>query len=212
MPALPRACTALVAAGVLGLAACSAPSSPAPSSAPAVPSASASASAPSPVGGPAASGSHNDADVTFATSTVPHHQQAVEMSDLLLSKDSVDPDVSELATTSKAEQEPEIEQMTGWLQGWGAPASSPGGMGGMGGMADQDGMMSAADLQALAAATGKDAQTRYLRGMVRHHEGAVAMANTELQHGRNLEAKSLAISIVTSQQAEIDRMNQLLAR
>ena len=150
-------------------------------------------------------GSHDDADVAFATGMVPHHQQAVQMSDVLLGKAGVDADVLALATKIKAEQAPEIAQMTGWLNDWAAPAPT-GGMDGMGG-----GMMSQADMNALGSAQGRTAQTLFLQGMIRHHEGAVAMATTEVAQGKNAEAKSLAQSIVTSQQAEIDQMNQLLA-
>ena len=179
MTALRRALSALVVAGVIGLTGC---------------------------GGPA---SHNAADVAFATSMLPHHQQAVEMSDVLLAKDGVPDDVTRLATTIKAEQTPEIAQLTGWLQGWGAPVPS-GGAGGMSGMSADDGMMSDEEMGALAAASGRDARTLYLRGMVRHHEGAVTMARTEVEQGESTEAVALASSVVTSQQAEIEQMNQLL--
>ena len=131
------------------------------------------------------------------------------MSDTLLAKSGVDRDVTALATRIKAEQAPEIEQMRGWLSAWGAGdgRTAQGGMDGMG-----DGMMSAEEMNALGQADGRTAQTLYLQGMVRHHEGAVAMAQTEVAQGENADAKTLAQSIITSQQAEIDQMNQLLAR
>ncbi len=181
MPALPRVLTALVAALVLGLVGC---------------------------GRSPAASSHNDADVTFASSMLPHHQQAVEMSDLLLAKDGVAADVVRLATSIKEEQAPEIVEMTGWLTAWDAPPPSTGSMEGMGA---HDGMMDDADMRALEVATGKDARTLFLRGMVRHHQGAIAMARTEVEQGQDGAAKGLAASIVTSQQAEITRMNALLA-
>ena len=181
MTALRRALTAFVAAGLVGLSACGATS----------PDATA----------------HDDADVAFATSMLPHHEQAVTMSDLLLAKDGVDPDVSALARTIKAEQQPEITQMTGWLQEWAAPVPS---MGDMSGMGAHDGMLSTEQLDALSAATGKEAQTRFLKGMIGHHQGAVAMAQTEVASGQDGRAKALATSIVTSQQAEIEQMQHLL--
>ena len=157
---------------------------------------------------------HDDADVAFASGMVPHHRQAVQMSDVLLAKTGVDPDVVALATTIKAEQAPEIDRMTGWLTAWGAPAPTDGGgMGGMGGGAGMgDGMMTSEQLEALGSAQGRQAQTLFLQGMTAHHEGAVAMANAELTQGENADAKALAQSIVTSQQAEIDQMRQLLTR
>nr|WP_232531537.1 DUF305 domain-containing protein [Microlunatus antarcticus] len=156
-----------------------------------------------------ASTAHNDADVAFASGMVPHHRQAVQMSDTLLAKPGIDGDVTALASRIKAEQAPEIEQMRGWLSAWGAGVETNDG-GGMGGM--DDGMMSAEEMNALGEADGRTAQTLYLQGMVRHHRGAVAMAQTEVAQGENADAKALAQSIITSQQAEIDQMNQLLAR
>ncbi len=72
-----------------------------------------------------AASAHNDQDVMFAQMMLPHHKQAVEMSDMLLAKGSgVDTDVTTLAKQIKAEQSPEIKQLTSWLQGWGEPTES----------------------------------------------------------------------------------------
>ncbi len=49
-----------------------------------------------------AAGPHNDADVMFAHTMIPHHQQAIEMSDMILTKDAIDPQVSDLAEQIKA--------------------------------------------------------------------------------------------------------------
>lgn len=61
---------------------------------------------------------HNGADVKFAQMMIPHHQQAVEMSGLVLKADGVEPDVVALAEDIKAAQAPEIELMQGWLEDW----------------------------------------------------------------------------------------------
>jgi len=47
---------------------------------------------------------------------------------------------------------------------------------------------------------------------VKHHQGAIAMAQTEVSSGQNPDAKKLAQAIIASQQAEIEKMNALLAR
>ena len=90
-------------------------SAPAPSSSPAAPTAS----------GTPAAGPHDDADVMFATMVIPHHQQAIEMSDMILAKDGIDAEVTELARKIKGAQAPEINQMRGWLVGWGATRARP---------------------------------------------------------------------------------------
>ena len=163
----------------------------------------------------ASDGGH--ADVAFATGMVPHHRQAVQVSDLLLAKTGVDGDVRDLATRIRSEQAPEIEQLSGWLRDWGEPVppGTPGaGMGGTGSTGGMDmpgdGMMTPAELDALTTASGAHAQRLFLQEMIRHHTGAVAMARTEQEQGRNAAAKRLASSIVSSQQAEIDQMDRLL--
>jgi uncharacterized protein (DUF305 family) len=124
---------------------------------------------------------HNDADVMFAQHMIPHHTQAIEMSDTLLAKQGIDPRVTELATQIKAAQGPEIQQMQGWLTQWGTPSMPP--MSGHGDMPGMSGMMSEQDMTAL-----KDAQD-----------------------GQYPAAVEMARAIVTTQQQEIDTMNGILA-
>lgn len=64
---------------------------------------------------------HNQADAMFAQHMIPHHQQAIEMSDMLLGKQGIDPRVLDLAKQIKAAQAPEIEQMQTWLTQWACP-------------------------------------------------------------------------------------------
>jgi uncharacterized protein (DUF305 family) len=204
---------AAAAVAVTGLAGCASNDDPSSmpgmdhgssSSAPAAPSS--SAAAPTASGTPAA-GPHNNADVMFTTMMIPHHQQAIEMSDMILAKDGIDPAVTELARQIKDAQTPEITQMRGWLAGWGANPSPS-----MSGMDHGDGMMDPADMEALEKASGAEAAKLFLTSMVKHHQGAIAMAQTEESDGQNPEAKQLAQAIITSQQAEIEKMNTLLAQ
>lgn len=51
-----------------------------------------------------------------------------------------------------------------------------------------------------------------LRGMIAHHDGAVAMAKVAIEHGEAADVQSLAREIITAQEAEIIRMRILLAR
>lgn len=151
----------------------------------------------------------NPADLMFVQMMIPHHQQAVQMSDLLLAKSGVDPDVSALARQIKAAQQPEIEQMQGWLTGWGIDDSS---MGGMDHSDHMGGMLTAEQLEALKKADGPAGQKLFLEGMIQHHEGAIAMANNVLSGGRDPQVKKLAETIVTTQRAEITEMEKLLDR
>ncbi|MFJ4220520.1 DUF305 domain-containing protein [Curtobacterium luteum] len=151
---------------------------------------------------------HNDQDVMFAQMMLPHHQQAVEMSDMLLAKGSgVDTGVTDLAKQIKAEQSPEIKQLTGWLEGWGEPAESE--HSGMG--HSMSGMMSDSDMNGLDQASAKDAAKLYLEQMVQHHKGAVDMAKTEVDKGKNTKAVAMAKSIVSSQTEQITQLQDMLA-
>ena len=206
---LPRAVLLGIAAGtaaaLTGLAGCadndmSGMDHGSSSSASAAPSS--SAAAPSVSSTPAA-GPHNDADVMFASMMIPHHNQAIEMSDILLAKDATDSEVAALAQKIKAAQGPEVAQMTGWLVGWGEDPSA-------GGMQHGDGgMMSQAEMDALRNATGDEATQLFLDGMIKHHTGAIAMAKTELEEGANPDAKKLAQAIIDTQEAEIAEMRRL---
>ncbi|WP_027465408.1 DUF305 domain-containing protein [Curtobacterium sp. UNCCL17] len=155
-----------------------------------------------------AASAHNDQDVMFAQMMLPHHEQAVEMSDVLLAKgDGVDPDVVTLAKQIKAEQGPEITQLTSWLQGWGEPTESehPGSGHSM------SGMMSDSDMTDLDQASAKNAGKVFLQQMVQHHEGAVDMARSEVDKGKNTDAVAMAKSIVSSQTEQITQMQDMLA-
>ncbi len=147
----------------------------------------------------------NDPDIAFVTQMIPHHQQAVEMADILLGKTGVDPRVVDLATQIKAAQGPEITTMTSWLKSWGQPSPEP-----MDGMA-MDGMMSPDDMNALTNASGADSSKLFLQQMIQHHQGAIDMANEELSTGKNADALALAKTIADAQTAEIAKMNEILA-
>ena len=149
----------------------------------------------------------NNADVMFAQMMIPHHEQAIEMADMLLAKDGIDSDIVTLAEDIKAAQQPEIDQMEEWLQAWGADM---GDMGGMGGMGHDDGMMSDDYMAAFQDATGAEASRLFLEQMIEHHEGAIDMAQNEVDNGQNADAIDMAESIIDTQTAEIAQMEQLL--
>lgn len=149
----------------------------------------------------------NDADIAFTAGMIPHHEQAIEMSDIVLGKDGIDPRVGELAERIKTAQGPEIDRLQGWLRDWGAEHAGHGGdHAGHG-----DGTMTEEDLAALRDASGADASRLFLEQMIAHHEGAVQMAETQIAEGGNADAIALAREIASAQAAEIQQMRDLLA-
>ncbi|WP_426183452.1 DUF305 domain-containing protein [Microbacterium sp. TWP3-1-2b2] len=154
----------------------------------------------------------NDADEMFVTMMIPHHQQAIEMADIVLSKDGLDPAVAELAQQIKDAQGPEMERMLGWLEDWGVDYD-PDSSGGMdhGSMDDSgDGMMSEEDMTALEEADATQASRLFLEQMIMHHDGAVEMARTALEDGQNPDVLDLAQQVIDDQTAEITTMQDLL--
>jgi uncharacterized protein (DUF305 family) len=173
----------------------------------------------SPSAGASTDASFNDADVAFAQGMLPHHEGAIEMAQLATDR-AADPRVRDLAANIEAAQAPEIDTLNGWLDQWGATpsgsaSSSSAGMDGMDhsgqDMDDMGGDMGM-DLDALGAASGPDFDRLFLTQMVTHHQGAVAMAVTEIADGEYPDAIAMAESIRDSQSTEIDQMHDLLGQ
>lgn len=157
----------------------------------------------------------NDADVSFAQQMIPHHEQAIEMAQLAQGRAS-NPDVLELADNIEAAQGPEIETLKGWLESWGEDVPS-GDMGGMdhGDMSNDSGdtmagMMDDEEMNDLKDGSGAAWDRMFLEMMIEHHEGAIKMAQVEVDDGQNPDAVAMASKIIRDQQAEITLMQQLL--
>ncbi|MGV0790867.1 DUF305 domain-containing protein [Mycolicibacterium sp. XJ1819] len=152
---------------------------------------------------------YNADDIAFATNMIPHHEQAVELSALVPER-STDPELISLAEQISTAQQPEINAMKVFLVQWnenpddGTAGSDHGGHGEMAGMVDD------ATMEKLRSLSGAEFDTLWLQSMISHHEGAVEMAAAEIANGQNVDAKRLAQTIIDTQQAEIEQMNQML--
>jgi uncharacterized protein (DUF305 family) len=175
---------------------------------------------------------HNQADVSFVRDMIPHHHQAIAMAELA-DNHAASPQVAGLASRIEAAQQPEIDQMNGFLRAWNASTASgagsamssmphmPGmsgmnhdqndqsGMGSMPGMS-MPGMMSEAQMRQLDQTSGPAFDKMFLRMMIGHHQSAVTMSQTELVNGQNPDAKALAQRIIDAQQREIAEMHSML--
>ena len=160
----------------------------------------------------AGAGTFNEADVKFAQTMIPHHEQAIEMSDHLLAKSGVDPEVTRLAQQIKDAQGPEMATMTGFLRAWNQPLIPDHSAEADEHHWDAEGMLTPEAMQELMAADGPAGQQLFLEGMIEHHQGAVAMVQDEIDNGENVDAVQLARTIKDGQTAEIKAMESLLAK
>ena len=156
----------------------------------------------------ASSSDHSAQDVAFVNGMIPHHGQAVEMARLATTR-ALSTEVKDLARNIEAAQQPEIDTMNGWLRGWGEAEVNPATIAGHS-KHGASGMMSADEMTAMQVMSGAQFDRAFLEGMIKHHEGAIAMAKTQQKKGKFEPAKEMAASIITSQQAELAQMKQLL--
>lgn len=167
-------------------------------------------------------------DVAFMQHMIVHHAQAVEMVELLQTR-GVHPTVRRLGQRIAQSQEAEIALMRGWLSDRGQPLEMPGLGDGHAGMDHSahaghampasdtpimPGMLSPAQMQALAAASGPAFDRLFLEGMIRHHQGALDMVDALMAQPGAAEDTMLSdftTSVVGDQSAEILRMQSLLS-
>jgi uncharacterized protein (DUF305 family) len=151
--------------------------------------------------------SYTHQDLMFAEMMIPHHEQAVVMSDMALAT-SANPQVVDLAQRIKDGQGPEIDQMQGWLDAGGGAGQHHGGQAGMMGQ-DMGGMASDEDLRTLAGRSSPEFDRLFLELMIDHHEGAIIMVRM-ISNSSHQEVATLAKDIIDVQRAEIAEMRALL--
>jgi uncharacterized protein (DUF305 family) len=149
----------------------------------------------------ASSAKYSDDELMFAKIMIPHHEQAVTMSELAL-KNTSNSEVLALATAIRDAQAPEIEQMQGWLGKEDSHDAHNHDM-------EMGGMLTAEDLEKLASLRGDAFDQFFLASMIAHHEGALDMIEM-IKDSTNAEVEALADNIVKSQSAEIQAMKALL--
>lgn len=147
---------------------------------------------------PKANSEFSAGDISFAEEMIPHHEQAILMSDIALTNSTSD-EILALARDIKAAQAPEIEQMGGWT---GVNPSNH-----MGHM--MDGMLSDEEIQQLRDSEGVTFDRLFLEGMIAHHQGAIKMAQ-KVVGSKSMKVADLAASIIDAQEKEIAFMQELI--
>lgn len=142
---------------------------------------------------------YSSADIAFAEMMIPHHEQAIEMSEIAF-LNTTNPALLQLAQEIKDAQSPEIELMNSWT---GVKASTHAGH-------MMDGMLSESEMSDLREAKDKEFDRLFLEGMIKHHEGAIEMAQ-DVADSDNKGVADLSASIIGAQELEISKMKELLA-
>jgi uncharacterized protein (DUF305 family) len=145
-----------------------------------------------------------------------HHAQALEMTKLVPARTSRE-DLRLLAERIEVSQRDEIAQMRQWLahRGEAPPAPDAHQHAAMGHGPSMPGMLTAAELEQLAAASGTGFERLFLEKMIRHHEGAITMVRRLFGTpgaAQETETYRFATEVEADQRAEIARMRALLSR
>ena len=152
--------------------------------------------------------SWNSADETFVQNMIPHHEQAIAMADLVAER-STDQRLLTLAESIRSAQVPEVAALRELLAEWGVASDAHSGHGDD--AHAEHGMMTEAELEALADTTGAAFDAMWLRMMIAHHDGAIAMANEVLDAGSDPAVRTIAEAVIAGQRAEVAFMNGLVS-
>ena len=138
-------------------------------------------------------------DAGFLAAMVPHHEQALQLTAMVAGRDA-SPGLEAIALRIDRAQVEEIGQMQGLARARGL-ASGP--------AHDMPGMADPGTLQTLSTLRGPAFERLWLDTMIRHHEGAVAMARDYLATGTDDTLRRFAQVTVASQSWEIATMDRL---
>lgn len=150
-------------------------------------------------------GTPNDVDVHFIGMMVPHHEQAIEMSDVLLASDVKDAQVRDLAQRIKDGQERENEQMRAWADEWGIQEDME-----LHSKHIANGMFQPAELEQFATLKGDELRTAFLEMMHTHHAHVIDMTQGEVEGGGYAPLREMAQEMIDVQLAEMGEMEELL--
>ncbi len=169
------------------------------------------------------------AEAGFSRDMQAHHAQAIEMA-MEIHRKTDDVELRALAYDIATGQAGQRGEMYDWLVQWGLAQSGGPMMAWMDGadaghdhgsrdepLSDEEaraamGMATDAELQALRDADGSAADCLFLDLMIRHHEGAVPMAEAVIELGSEPRVLAVAGSMIAGQTAEIDAMESMRAR
>ena len=142
-------------------------------------------------------------EIMFAQMMIPHHKQAIVMSETALKK-SRNQEILKLSRQIKSLQSSETSQLTYWLKATDSSMTMDHDM-------KMSGMLTVKELASLKRLTGSQFDRTFLQLMIKHHQGALEMLDL-ISDSKNTEAKALAKAIKSAQSKEITSMKLLLKK
>ena len=162
-------------------------------------------------------------DQRFIEMMIPHHQQAVEMADIALTR-AQHPEIKNLAVAIKKDQNREIEKLRTWYKAWYGKEvpivamTHEEMMASHGNLCQQmkpdtmkmpmNGKMKCMNMDLETLKNAPDFDKEFIRQMIPHHQSAVNMSQMIAKKTTKPEIRNLAKSIIKTQTTEINQMQQ----
>ena len=156
--------------------------------------------------------SYSPDDVTFMQDMIPHHNQAMQMAELVADRTNR-PELVDVAGRINVSQQDEIQFMQQWLRSRGERVPNPTAHDAMHTDHRMAGMATPRQMEELAASNGTDFDRIFLQLMITHHEGAVTMVEELLEQPGSAYDPVLfefTTDVTNDQTSEIERMHAVL--
>jgi uncharacterized protein (DUF305 family) len=158
----------------------------------------------------------NEADTAYATGLISHHAQTLQLLDLTLGRDSLDPQIGTLADQTRQARFDEAAAAQKWLRTWGKKAPKTA----LEHTHDQDGLtydtsipgiLSRDEMHTLERAKGAAFAQAWLRELVAHEQGAVKLAADAAEDGQNADVVAFAKKDEKAHQRMVAELERLQA-
>ncbi|HMO78454.1 MAG TPA: DUF305 domain-containing protein [Candidatus Paceibacterota bacterium] len=133
----------------------------------------------------------------FIEGMIPHHQEAIDTATEVLARGGTTQSMKNLAEAIIVAQEKEISDMKQWYQDWYGKAYES--------QNEYNPMM-----RELTNLSGVELDKAFLEDMIQHHMGAIMMAGSVKPYIEHEEMETITQNIISSQNAEIVAMRQIL--
>lgn len=148
------------------------------------------------------SGEQKKTDGAFIVEMIPHHESAVQMAEIA-EQQAEHPEIKELSQEIISTQAAEIEDLEEIHQRLFEQPSSDGDHGTMGLPVEDMGM----HMNPATLGESRPFDRAFIDMMIPHHQGAIRMAQIQLNQGEDPDLKRLAEAVITAQTKEIEQMN-----